>query len=184
MRNIQKSSGKRTTMSGTAFSSGTHRAGMHQKSEHEYQRSRMTEFTEETPEEALDMPAEMEAEIPPVEEEDDEEVQDIAEDDGTIAADPEILEEIADPEASVNEEETETNIAETLSVDWSGERIPVIEPVTGGVDCGPKECIYSSGDNEVKEIQEPLPFLGEQFGVPPLFNGIENPSANVAAPIE
>ena len=49
--------------------------------EHEYQRSRMAEDEHhpETPEDALDMPGAVEAEIPPVEEDDDQIVEEIAE---------------------------------------------------------------------------------------------------------
>ena len=30
--------------------------------------------------------------------------------------------------------------------------------------------IYSSGDGSLKEIQEPLPGMGEKYGVPPIIN--------------
>ena len=184
MRNIRKTNAKRTTMGGGAALVGTRRAGMHQAAEHEYQRSRMAEDEHhpETPEDALDMPGAVEAEIPPVEEDDDEIVEEIAEGDAGIAAEEEILEEVADPEASENEEEAAPETEEeTLAVDYSSERIPeMMPPVSGGV-APETELIYSPGDGAPKEIQEPLPGMGEKLGIPPIINGIIDPSANVAA---
>ena len=185
MRNVTRKWGaKRQTLNGRP-AVGSQRAGMHQAAEHEYRRAIMQDSApvEETAEEALDVPAEIEAEIPPVEEEDDEIVEEIAEGETAVAAEPEIVEEIADPEMAVNEEEENTeDVVEQFSVDWSGERIPVIDPVTGGTGVSADTPLeYSSGDGSLKEIQEPLPGLGEKLGIPPLFNGIPDPSANVAA---
>ena len=62
------------------------------------------------------------------------------------------------------------------------QKIPVLEPVTGGIGVPadtPFE--YSSGDGSLKEIQEPLPGLGERYGIAPKVDGVEDPSANVAA---
>lgn len=183
-------------MGGGAALVGTRRAGMHQASEHEFQRTHMAtdEHHPETPEDALDMPGAVEAEIPPVEEDDDEIVEEIAEGDAGIAAEEEILEEVADPEASENEEEAAPETEEilgargqwpgaraALDVDYSSERIPeMMPPVSGGV-APETELIYSPGDGEPKEIQEPLPGMGEKLGIPPIINGIIDPSANVAA---
>lgn len=186
-------------MGGGAALVGTRRAGMHQASEHEFQRTHMAtdEHHPETPEDALDMPGAVEAEIPPVEEDDDEIVEEIAEGDAGIAAEEEILEEVADPEASENEEEAAAPETEeetlgiriqdsgssraALDVDYSSERIPeMMPPVSGGV-APETELIYSPGDGEPKEIQEPLPGMGEKLGIPPIINGIIDPSANVAA---
>lgn len=182
MRNVQRKWGSKRTNLGGAPAVGTRRAGMHQASEHEYQRSVMANGVPEpeTVEEALEMPAEIESEIPP-EEEDDQTVEMVA--DGEISVEPEaeILEEIADPEAAVNEEEEEAVVSDQLSVDWSSERIPVIDPPVSDPVPAETPLEYSSGDGSLKEIQEPLPGLGEKFGVPPLFNGIEDPSANVPA---
>ncbi len=180
MRNVRRTLGARTM--GSAPAVGTHRAGMHQAAEHEYQRSRMAEAAEpveETAEDALDMPAAVEEEIPPVEEEDDEIVADIAEGDAGAAAEPEILEEIADPESAQNEELEDTEEV-TLSVDYSGERIPEMNySVTGSSD-PETPLVYSSGDGAVKEIQEPLPMMQALYGVEPYMPGVEDPSANVA----
>lgn len=181
MRNVAKAVSKRSTMR-NAPAVGSQRAGMHQKSEHEFQHSRMAdnEHHPETAEDALDMPAAVEAEIPPVEEEDDEITADIAEGEAEIAPEAEILEETADPEASVEEEEAKTEELAQFAVDYSAERIPVLDPVTGGNGTdGSAELVYSSGDGSLKEIQEPLPGM-ERLGVMPYMPGVENPSANVA----
>lgn len=181
MRNVALTDGPRSTMHSTP-SVGSQRAGMHQKAEHEFQRSRMAdnEHHDETPEDALDMPAALEAEIPPVEEDDDEIIADIAEGEAEITPSEEILEDVADPEASLEEEETREEELAQFSVDYSGERIPVLAPITGG-SCsdGSAELVYSSGDGSLKEIQEPLPGM-ERLGVTPYIPGEENPSANVA----
>lgn len=172
---------------------GSQRAGMHQKAEHEYRRKQMAEALppeEESVEAGLEMPASLEAEIPPVEEEDDAIVEEIAEGEGTVEADPEILDDISDPQAEI-EEETEEAAASLgargkeqgarMAVDYSTERIPVLDyQVTGSVDPStPLE--YTSQDGSVKEIQEPLPGMAEAYGIPPYVPGMEDPSANVAA---
>ena len=191
MRNVTRRFGsKRSALSGGP-AVGSQRAGMHQAAEHEYQRSRMAEGepVPETPEDALDMPGAIEAEIPPVEEEDDEIVEEIATGEETIAAEEEILEEIADPAAS-EEEETAADAQlsckpgkrTVMAVDYSAERIPVLDPVLGGIGVPAETPLeYSSGDGSLKEIQEPLPGLGEKMGIPPVVDGIPDPSANVAA---
>lgn len=184
MRNIRRNGAKRATLSGGPALVGTRRAGMHQASEHEYQRSVMAsdEHHPETPEDALDMPGAVEAEIPPVEEEDDEVVEEIAEGEADISGETEILEEIADPDAAQNEELEGEPAAAQMSVDYSGERIPVIDPVTGGTGVPADTPLeYLRGDGSLKEIQEPLPGLGERYGIAPKVDGVENPSANVAA---
>ena len=188
MRNITRNNARRETLSGSSALVGTRRAGMHQAAEHEYQRAVLAsdEHHPETVEDALDMPGALEEEIPPVEEEDDEIVEEIAEGDAVISGETEILEEIADPEASVVEETVETeeilSKRRQMAVDYSAEKIPVLEPVTGGIGVPADTPLeYSSGDGSLKEIQEPLPGLGEKLGIPPLFNGVADPSANVAA---
>ena len=174
--------GNRQQMAANGPAVGTHRAGMHQAAEHEFQRSRMAEAVPpepETVEDALDMPAAVEAEIPPVEEEDDEIVEEIAEGEAGIEAETEILEEVADPQAEIEEETAEINedlgmrneecsdVRADLAVDYSDERIPELSyEVTGSVDPDtPLE--YSSQDGTVKEIQEPLPGMAEMYGVQP-----------------
>ncbi len=181
MRNIMRKGSRRTTLNGTV-SVGTRRAGMHQAAEHAYRRAVMADGapTEETPEEALEIPESLESEIPP-EDINDQEAKDVAEGDAAVAPEAEILDEIADPEASINEEETDGLEEEQLSVDYSNERIPeMMPPVAGGVPAD-TPLVYDPGDGSLKEIQEPLPGMGERYGIPPLFNGIPDPSANVAA---
>lgn len=181
MRNVMRKYGKkRTSLSGVP-TVGTRRAGMHQQAEHAYRHVPMADGgpEPETPEEALEMPAELESEIPP-EEINDDQAEIVAEEAAVIAPEEKILDEVADPEASVLEEETEGDTVSQMSVDWSGERIPeMTPPVSGGVPAE-TELIYSSGDGSLKEIQEPLPGLG-QYGIAPKINGIEDPSANVPA---
>ena len=181
MRNMRRNGAKRATMGGGAALVGTRRAGMHQAAEHEYQRAVMAsdEHYPETPEDALDMPGAVEAEIPPVEEDDDEIVEEIAEGEADISGEAEILEEIADPEAAENEETEGGEVS--LSVDWTAERIPVMDPITGGIGVPAETPLeYTSGDGSLKEIQEPLPGLGEKYGIAPKVDGVEDPSANVA----
>lgn len=195
MRGMQRKNGNRGQMaSGTVI--GTHRAGMHQKAEHEYQRGRMAEALppeEETVEEGLEMPASVEEEIPPMEEEDDQIVEEIAEGDTEISAETEILEEISDPQAEIEEETAEINeelgmrnekcsgSRADLAVDYSAERIPVLGPIlSGGVDPStPLE--YTSQDGTVKEIQEPLPGMAEAYGVAPY---VPNADQVISAPTE
>lgn len=200
LRGMQRRNGERVRMaSGAAL--GSHRAGMHQKAEHEYQHSRMAEAVPpelETVEDGLDMPASVDAEIPPVEEDDDEIVEEIAEGETGVEAETEILEEIADPQAEIEEElpEEESSVLSTrysagsgdasrrvgMAVDYSAERIPVMDVITGGIGVDPATPLeYSSQDGSVKEIQEPLPGMSEAYGVAPYVPGMEDPSANVAA---
>ena len=177
--------GNRQQMAANGPALGSHRAGMHQAAEHEFQRSRMAEAVPpepETVEDALDMPAAVEAEIPPVEEDDNEIVEEIAEGEAGLEADEEILEEVADPQAEIEEEEVESSVLSTqysaesgdaarradLAVDYSGERIPVLDPVMNAGCSDPSTPLeYSSQDGSVKEIQEPLPGMAEMYGVEP-----------------
>ena len=181
MRNIQRNGAKRATMGGGSALVGTRRAGMHQAAEHEYQRAVLAtdEHHPETAEDALDMPGALEEEIPPVEEEDDEIVEEIAEGEKDISGEAEILEEISDPDAAENEELEDG--ATSLSVDWSQERVPVMEKPVSDPVSAETPLVYDPGDGSLKEIQEPLPGLGEKLGIAPLVDGIENPSANVPA---
>ena len=174
--------GNRQQMAANGPAVGTHRAGMHQAAEHEFQRSRMAEAVPpepETVEDALDMPAAVEAEIPPVEEDDDQIVEEIAEGEAEISAEEEIVDDISEPQAEIEEETAEINeefgmrneecsdVRADLAVDYSDERIPELSyEVTGSVDPDtPLE--YSSQDGTVKEIQEPLPGMAEMYGVQP-----------------
>ena len=191
MRGIIRGNRKQMA-NGAAF--GSHRAGMHQAAEHEYQRGRMAEAVPpepETVEDALDMPAAVEAEIPPVEEDDDQIVEEIAEGEAGVEAETGILEEIANPQAEIEEETAEINEelgARTedrgarMAVDYSAERIPVLDPVMNAGASAPDTPLeYSSQDGSVKEIQEPLPGMGEMYGVEPYIPGSD---AVVSAPAE
>ena len=186
--------GNRQQMAANGPAVGTHRAGMHQAAEHEFQRSRMAEAVPpepETVEDALDMPAAVEAEIPPVEEDDDQIVEEIAEGEAEISAEEEIVDDISEPQAEIEEETAEINEelgARTedrgarMAVDYSAERIPVLDPVmNAGVSAPDTPLEYSSQDGSVKEIQEPLPGMGEMYGVEPYIPGSD---AVVSAPAE
>ena len=172
--------GNRQQMAANGPAVGTHRAGMHQAAEHEFQRSRMAEAVPpepETVEDALDMPAAVEAEIPPVEEDDDQIVEEIAEGEAEISAEEEIVDDISEPQAEIEEETAEINEelgARTedrgarMAVDYSAERIPVLDPVMNAGCSDPSTPLeYSSQDGTVKEIQEPLPGMAEMYGVQP-----------------
>ncbi len=56
--------------------------------------------------------------------------------------------------------------------------IPLMNPVTGGVDCEAREVIYSSGENGVREIA--LPEAVREV-ITPFTPETENPSRNVPA---
>ena len=145
MRGVQRMTGTRAGMSG-AISTGTVRAGMHQKAEHEYKRSRMADGVPEpeTMENALDMPESLEDEIPPDETE-DEETADVAEGEAVIVPDAEILDEVAEEQTEAQNVE---EIAEAkMAVDYSQERIPDIEPVVVTGSVSPETpLVYSPGD--------------------------------------
>ena len=146
------------------------RAGMHQRNEHAYHASGMVRLSAEpemeTAEDALDIPEMLEMMIPEGAKESMEAVE--------ISADEEVFE-------AVDEDGSETEYAETLnSVDYSRERIPVLDPVCGGVACEPHELIYDQGDGKVCPIPDPLGVLTED-GLHPFFPEVRNPSSNVAA---
>ncbi len=56
--------------------------------------------------------------------------------------------------------------------------IPLMNPLTGGVDCGAREVIYTPGENGVREIA--LPEIIRE-AVTPFEPEAENPSGNVPA---
>lgn len=111
---------------------------------------------------------------------------------------PEMLEEMIPSESGevpesveISADETVTNMLETkepeteeekLTVDYSGERIPVLEPVCGGIGCSPHELVYDRGDGRICRIPDPLGVLTEE-GLYPFFPEVKNPSANVPAAI-
>lgn len=165
-----RNSGKTTNLQNKpAF--GTVRAGMHQKNENEYIRSRLTaEVTAEPVEKALDIPADLEEMIPP---ESEKPVQQ-----AKISADEEVLEVIESEEA---ETEDGANPSEmTLSVDYAAERIPELKGVTGGVSCEPYALVYDRGDGKPRAIPDPLGVLTDE-GLYPFFPEVRDPSANVPA---
>ncbi len=154
---------------------GSVRAGMHCSAEHAYRRSRMAEAAERDPED----PAE-----------------EIAEGTVSVEADAELLEEVSgsegpaeDPEGEEDrDEDPETRdedhpaAGERLAADYSGERIPVLDPVTGGDGLDEDaDLIYASGDAVVKAVRYPVPGSGEREGVMPYIPESEDPSANVPA---
>ena len=182
MRGIVRAGNRHQMAAGPVM--GAQRAGMHQAAEHAYRRQQMAEALppeEETVEEGLEMPAELEAEIPPAEEEDDQIVEEIAEGEAEISADEEIEDDISEPQAEIEEETEESSVLSTqypegsgdaarradLAVDYSAERIPVLDyQVTGSVDPDtPLE--YTSQDGSLKELREPLPGMAEKYGVEP-----------------
>lgn len=174
MRGTLRSLGKRSTMT-AAVSAGTVRAGMHQKSENDFRQSAM--MNDETISVASsEVPAELEAMIP---DEEDQAVVEIAEEETVITADPDVLELIAEDQTAEESELT----ADQMSVDWSDVRIPVLDPVTGGMDCDPRGLIYDSGDGSVRMIPDPLGVLSDN-DISPFFPEMKNPSANVPGQAE
>ena len=172
-RNLKEiSQRKRTALNGgTAW--GMVRAGMHQRSETEYRRSLMMAGTAEPEpvpaDEALDIPEVLEEMIPPETVEEPETAE--------ISADEEILDYI---ESSGIEDEISGSDETMLSADYSAETVTLLDPVTGGVDCGPRTVIYDPGDGTVRVIPDPLGVLTEE-GIHPFLPEIMDPSANVAA---
>ena len=174
MRGILRGLGKRSTMT-TVVSVGTVRAEMHQKSENDFrQGAMMNDGTISVT--SSEVPAELEAMIP---DEDDQAVVEIAEEETVITADPDVLELISEDHIA----EENDSVEEQMSVDWSDERIPVLDPVTGGVNCGPRGLIYDSGDGEVRMIPDPLGILSDN-DISPFFPEMKNPSANVPGQAE
>lgn len=174
MRGTLRGFGKRSTMT-TFVPVGAVRAGMHQKSENDFRRTAMmNDETISVP--GIEVPSELESMIP---DEGNHTVVDIAADEAEITADPNVLELIGEEQAA---EETEL-IEEQMAVDWSDVRIPVLDPVTGGMDCEPLELIYDSGDGTVRMIPDPLGILSDN-DISPYFPELKNPSANVPGQVE
>lgn len=174
MRGILRGLGKRSTMT-AAVSVGTVRAGMHQKSENDYRRGAMVN-DESISVTGPEVSAELEAMIP---DEDDQAVVEIAEDEAEITADPDVLELISEDQVA----EENDSVEEQMSVDWTVVRIPVLNPVTGGMDCEPRGLIYDSGDGTVRMIPDPLGILSDN-DISPFFPEMKNPSANVPGQAE
>ena len=106
----------------------------------------MTEI-EPAPPDVIEIPHEIAAEIPPLEDEDDVIVAAIAEGETEIVIDGEdIGEEIQEPEVPFQESDP---AEEPLT--W--------DPVTGGVDCEPRIVVYDPGDGIPRAIPDPLGIL-------------------------
>ena len=160
---------KRTQMNGKCRI-GKVRTGMHQRSEHEFRealavlRASDNEYVDsvtEIPDELEEMIPEKSAENP--------EARNVAEGDVVIIVEPD------DPENADQTDDTEETV---LSVDYSGDQMPLLDPVTGGVHCSPRELLDDSGDGSVRGIPDPLGALNE-VKIPFFIPEIENPSANV-----
>ena len=184
MRNQSRVGNSRLYMSSKPVIGQT-RCGMHQKNEFEYRRAaELAEDTEPIPEEVedvLEIPEEMEEMIP---EEKEKPLKP-----ALISADAKVLAEAVnvhqvsdtddeDQEQNGDEEKNPENAV--LSVDYSRERIPVLQPLTGGEDCEPVQLVYDSGDGEVRMIPDPLGILSMEE-IEPFFPEVKNPSANVPA---
>ena len=184
MRNQSRVGNSRVHMSGKPVIGQT-RSGMHQKNEFEYRRAaelaENVKPVEEEVEDVLEIPEEMEEMIPEEKEE--------AVEPALISADEKVLEEAEnvhqvseneDEDSEQNGDEKKNPEQAVVSVDYSRERIPVLQPLTGGVDCEPVQLVYDSGDGEVRMIPDPLGVLSME-GIEPFFPEVKNPSANVPA---
>ena len=107
----------------------------------------MTEIEPAAPD-VIGLPREIEAEIPPLEDEDDSIVAAIAEGEAEIEAEGEIIDEdLQDPEI---DPVTDSGPAEN-TFEW--------DPLTGGVDCKPRIVVYDPGDGIPRAIPDPLGIL-------------------------
>lgn len=134
MRGIRR--GKRIRMqSGPAFGTGN-----------SAQRGVMTEIEPAAPD-VIELPREIETELPPLEDEDDIFVAAIAEGEAEIVIDGEDIGE------EVQESEIPVSGSDPLegSLSWN--------PVTGGADCEPRIVIYDPGDGIPRAIPDPLGVL-------------------------
>ena len=138
----------RNTMRNNAPAAAFHRAGMHQKAEMAYRRNLMTGSAQpEAVEEVLEIPEVLADQIPPLEDEDDAIVREIAEEDVEISVGGgNIGEEVPAPDPMIVESDTEEK-----SFEWW--------PVTGGVDCEPRIVVCDPGDGIVRAIPDPLGVL-------------------------
>ena len=109
-------------------------------------RCKMTEIEPAAPD-VIELPREIETEIPPLEDEDDPVIAAIAEGEAGIEAEGEITDEdLQDPEIRIPGSEPAENTFE-----W--------DPVTGGVDCEPRIVVYDPGDGIPRAIPDPLGIL-------------------------
>ena len=106
----------------------------------------MTEIEPAAPD-VIDLPREIETEIPPLEDEDDPVIAAIAEGEAEIEAEGVIIDEdLQDPEIPVSESGPAENTFE-----W--------DPVTGGVNCEPRIVVHDPGDGIPRAIPDPLGIL-------------------------
>lgn len=106
----------------------------------------MTEIEPAAPD-IIELPREIETEIPPLEDEDDPVIAAIAEGEAEIEAGGEIIDEdLRDPEITVSGSDPAESFA-----GW--------DPVTGGVDCEPRIVVYDPGDGIPRAIPDPLGIL-------------------------
>ena len=143
----QKQAGMQFGCSGTG--SGQVRAGMHRGAVQAYRRGLQAEKAGETPA-VVTLPPQIEAEIPPVEESDDVVVAEIA--DGSIR-----VETVGEAVAAENDPEPVPAAESAQLMDG----MPLLEPVTGGVNCEPCVIVYDPGDGVPRAIPDPLGILGE-----------------------
>ena len=112
-------------------------------------RFRRTSFTEVEPAApaVIELPRELEAEIPPLEDTDDPIIAEIA------GGEVEIMVDGESPEAVIPNQESEVRDSEVV------ESSDIWNPVTGGVDCEPRIVIYDPGDGILRAIPDPLGVL-------------------------
>ena len=184
LRTIMRGIGRRS-LNGPAKKNvipvGNTRAGMHQKAENEFHRTLAVSTIPEDSGAVIEheISDELEAMIP---DENNDSVIEIAGDEAVIAADPDVSEKTDEIQPS-DEADPEFSAEEQLSADWSEIRIPVLEPVTGGNGCEPRELVYDRGDGTVRMIPDPLGILSDD-GLSPFFPEMKNPSANVSGQID
>ncbi len=156
---------------------GNTRAGMHQKAENEFHRTAAMSSGPEASGAVIEseISDELEAMIP---EENNDCVIEISGEEAVIAADPDLAEKSAEIQTS-DESDPDFSAEHQMSADWRGVRIPVLEPLTGGTQCEPRELVYDRGDGVVRMIPDPLGILSDE-GLSPFFPEMKNPSANVS----
>ncbi|MBQ6519688.1 MAG: hypothetical protein IJI14_13280 [Anaerolineaceae bacterium] len=124
--------------------SGGCRAGMHQKAEHAFRRSQMTDSGSK-----FDLPPEIAAAMPPLEDKDNVVIASIAEEEAEISVE------------NVSEKADETESENILISSEPSEDGSDWNPVTGGIDC--ESCLIgyiSDEDGGVRAIPDPLGVLG------------------------
>lgn len=131
----------RTTMRNSRRTAGSSGAGMKFRPAPCFRRSFLTLEAS-----GIELPAAIEAAIPPAEEDQDPIIASIAENEMEI-----IAEDVA--------EEAETVLDDTAVPDNSGEDPAVWSPITGGENCEPRIVLYDPGDGIPRAIPDPLGIL-------------------------